>query len=140
MSDLARIEFLQEETRAHAAYLYEQLVQNLQQRGVVDTGTLVKSFIVRELGGSGLQEEINALFPTYGRFGDMGARRGWRKGQPTGRDGRTEALKAPKGHKVYSRTVWGSQNTLINNLANKFVEHARTNLKDTLTDGGNLAN
>lgn len=135
MSDLARIEFLQEEVRAYAVLLQRRLSDNFKARGIEHSEDLLQSFIVTQLGGTDLSDEVHVMFKTYGRFGDMGARRGWRKGQYIGRDGRTEALKAPKGHKVYSTTAWGSQNILIKNLSSKFLEHVAQGVKSNITDG-----
>jgi len=101
----------------------------------VASGTTVSSFVCRALGGDGSKDEINALFPDAGRFSDMGAGRGYMLGKYVGRDTRTELHKGRKGHKQYSKTAWGTQGTLINLLANGFIDHVRTNLKDTILNG-----
>lgn len=136
MSDLAKLDFMHEEVRKHAIYLREQLVNNFRRKGIVASGQTVNSFVCRALGGNGDRDEIQVLFPDQGRFSDMGAGRAYKLGQYVGRDARTEEHKGRKGHKQYSRTAFGTQSTLLNILANGFIEHTQRELKNTLnTDG-----
>ena len=135
MSELARIDFMNEEVRAHARYLQEQLTLNFRQAGIAVSGDTVRGFVCKAMGGTGGHAEIDTLFPLQGRMSDMGAGNAYQLGKYIGRNARTELHKGRKGNKVYSRTAWGTQNTLINNLANKFIEHARVNMKDTLLNG-----
>lgn len=127
--------FLAEETRRWTVFLRQQLVQNLQRRGVRVSGEWVDNVVANELGAGAGRDIAELLFPTHGRMQDMGAGNGYRLGQYVGKRTNATDLRGRKGSKIYSRTAYGTLNTLINNLANKFVQHTAEGLKHTLSDG-----
>lgn len=126
--------FLQEEVRAWTAYMEERLRQAVQRKGVVASGTFLRSIAARAVN-EGLQQARTELqFDTAGRFADMGAGRAYRLGVYQGRS-REEVLKGRRGNKVYSRTAYGTLSTLMNNLANKYVEELPTLIQQAANDG-----
>lgn len=116
MSTQARIDaFVKEELEAMAPLFAERFGQRLQALGKVASGELLRSMASRAVGN----KEIQAAFAQHGRFVDMGARPGWRKGQYTGSG---PAGKAPKKAIFYSRIKMGLYGQLVSNLSNKYVE------------------
>lgn len=116
MSTVSRIDaFVAEEIQAMAPLFAERFARRLKTLGKVDTGELARSMASRAVNS----REIQAEFLQYGRFVDMGARRGWRKGvyEGTGRAGTP-----PKKAIFYSRTKYGLYGQLVSNLSNKYFE------------------
>lgn len=126
--------FLQEEVVAWTAYMEERLKAAVARKGIVAEGAFLRS-IAAKAANEGLQKAAVALtFDNAGRFADMGAGRAYRLGQYTGRN-RSDVLKGRRGNKVYSRTAYGTLSTLMNNLANKYVEEVPDLIKNSITNG-----
>lgn len=127
-------EFLQEEVRLWSEYMLER-VRNAVRTGGNDSGDWLQSLAVTA-AKEGLQRaKVELSFRTHGRMADMGAGKGYRKGVYIGRDTRTELHRGRKGSKVYSRTAYGSLRTLMNNVANKYVQLVPELLKKEITNG-----
>lgn len=135
MSQLSEIDaFMAEEVKRWTEFLAPQVQQALTRAGHVFTGDLVQNVVARELGASNGKDIAELMFPTQGRMVDMGAGLGYRLGTYIG----TRPNVPHPGHhgsKAYSRTAYGTLNTLISNLSNKFIAHTADGLKATLTDG-----
>lgn len=116
MSTADRTErFIQEELRDMAPLFAQRFGQKLRSMGKVASGALLASMASRAIGS----REVQASFLRYGRFVDMGARPGWRKGVYLG--GGTPGPK-PRKQIWYSRIKFGLYGQLVSNLSNKYVE------------------
>lgn len=116
MSTQAAIDqFTREELAEMAPLFAARFAQQLQRRGKVASGALLRSMASMAVGST----EIQAGFAKYGRFVDMGARGGWRKGVYTGKRIPGER---PRKAIFYSRVKWGLYGQLVNNLSNKYVD------------------
>ena len=122
---------MQEELREWAPFLAARLRSQLASRNISMSGALAMSTIATVVASN----QVDLSFLRYGRFNDMGARRGGEKGQFTGRAQRGEKLRPPKPTKYYSRTAWGTLTTLINNIASSYVEQISSDIKHDLTNG-----
>jgi hypothetical protein len=117
MSSTQKIDlFVQEELAEFAPLFAQRFSEQLRRKGKVASGELVNTMASRAIGN----REIQAEFLQYGRFVDMGARRGWRKGVyiGTGKPGKAP----PKRSVFYSRTKMGLFGQLVSNLSNKYVD------------------
>lgn len=118
MSTQARIDaFTAEELAQWAPLLEQRIREQVSKRGIRDTGALLRSVVAKAIGS----KEAQLAFAQHGRFHDMGARVGWRKGVYVGKS-RAEALRKPKPSKFYSRTKMGLFGQLVSNLSNKYVD------------------
>ena len=116
MSTQANVDaFVAEELAELAPLFAQRFGQRLQALGKVASGDLLRSMASRAIGN----REIQAEFAKYGRFVDMGARGGWRKGVYTGQ---LTAKEKPKKAIFYSRIKMGLYGQLVSNLSNKYVE------------------
>lgn len=122
---------MQAELKKWAPFLVARLKSQLASRNISATGDLANS-VAAYVANS---HQVDLRFLLYGRFSDMGARRGWHKGQFIGRSERGERMRPPKGTKFYSRTAWGTLSTLINNIASSYVEQLSTDIKTSLENG-----
>lgn len=116
MSTQSRIDaFVAEEMQAMAPLFAERFARKLQALGKSDSGALAQSMASRAINS----REIQAEFLQYGRFLDMGARRGWRKGIYSG-----EGTPGPPPRKAifYSRIKMGLYGQLVSNLSNKYID------------------
>lgn len=112
----ARVEaFIQDELEQLAPLFAERFGQKLQALGKVHSRELLNSMASKAVSN----REIQAAFLQYGRFVDMGARRGWRKGVYVGKG---KAGPKPKKAIWYSRIKYGLYGQLVSNLSNKYVE------------------
>lgn len=120
--------FQREELALWTPLLEARIKERASQSGKRASGALVRSVMAKALGS----KEVQLAFAQHGRFNDMGAKRGWRKGVYVGKS-RSESLRKPKGTKFYSRTKMGMYGQLVSNLSNKFVDtlidQARAELK-----------
>lgn len=123
--------FIAEELAEWAPILQKRMQEQLARKGINITGDLARSMVAKAIGS----KEAQLAFATYGRFNDMGAKAGWRKGVYIGTDPRGKGKK-PKGTKFYSRTKMGLYGQLVSNLGNKYVEALYQQAKSELTDGG----
>lgn len=113
-----RIEaFQREELALWTPLLEARIREQVSRRGIRETGALLRSVMAKALGS----KEVQLAFARHGRFHDMGAGRGWRKGVYVGK-GRAENVRKPKPSKFYSRTKMGMYGQLVSNLSNKFVD------------------
>lgn len=133
---LARMDaFVQAEVEQWTAYMAAQLRAGVARKGIVVSGEFLRTIAARA-ANEGLQKASVALsFDTAGRFADMGAGNAYRLGKYQGSADRAELLKGRKGNKVYSRTAYGTLSTLMNNMANMYLERVPDLIKQTLTDG-----
>ena len=131
MSTNARIEaFIRQEVQWYTDELVSRGGTELQRRGLVLDGTLLRSLAGQVVGGA-----TSAIsFPLYGRFVDMGARRGFHKGRYTGRARRTEGLRPPKKNPWYSRQKMGLLGQLTSNLVNKYVDTIAYEARDQMAN------
>ena len=131
MSDrAARIDaFQREELALWTPLLEARIKEQVSRRGIRATGSLLRSVMAKAVGS----KEVQLAFARHGRFHDMGAKGGWRKGVYIGKS-RSESLRKPKPSKFYSRTKMGMYGQLVSNLSNKFldtlVEQAQTEMKE----------
>lgn len=116
MSTQAKVDqFTREEMAEMAPLFAARFGQELRKRGKVASGKLLASMASLAVGNN----EIQAGFLKYGRFVDMGATGGWRKGVYTG----TRAGgKKPRKAIFYSRVKMGLYGQLVSNLSNKYVD------------------
>lgn len=116
MSTTARADaFVQEELQAMAPLFAERFARKLRALGREDSGALAQSMASRAVSS----KEIQAEFLGYGRFVDMGARGGWRKGQYVGKG---TPGPAPRKAIFYSRIKMGLYGQLVSNLSNKYMD------------------
>jgi hypothetical protein len=114
----ARVDaFTAQELAEMAPMLEERMRAQLTSRNIRVSDDLLRSMMAKAMGS----KEVQLAFNTYGRFHDMGAHPGWRKGQYVG-EGRAEGLKKPKASLFYSRTKMGWFGQLVSNLSNKYIE------------------
>lgn len=125
--------FVGEELKKWAPFLVERLKSQLTSRNISVNGPLLHS-VVADVADD---KQVDLSFLKYGRFHDMGAKRGWHKGQFVGHQQRGERLRPPKPSKFYSRTGWGTLTTLINNLQNTYVARLQEDIHQSLTNNGN---
>lgn len=120
--------FQREELALWTPLLEARIREQVSRRGIRASGALLRSVVAKAIGS----KEVQLAFARHGRFHDMGARAGWRKGVYVG-NSRAESLRKPKPSKFYSRTKMGMYGQLVSNLSNKFVdtlvEQALTELK-----------
>jgi hypothetical protein len=117
MSTPARTDaFVAEELALMAPLFAQRFKEQLQKRGKVASGNLLNTIVSKAIGN----REIQAAFARYGRWVDMGAKRGWRKGQYVGR-AKTPGAK-PRKAIFYSRAKMGLYGQLVSNLSNKYVD------------------
>ncbi len=107
--------FIGDEVRAMAPLFAQRFAQQLQKKGKVASGDLLRSMVSKAVG----LREIQAAFLRYGRFVDMGAQPGWRKGVYVGK-GRPG--QRPRKTIFYSRVKMGLYGQLVSNLSNKYVD------------------
>lgn len=124
--------YLGEEVQEWSTWMLARLQQNVRT-GVNDNAEFLGSLAVRATREALQRYRVQLSFVRHGRFADMGAGRGYVKGQYVGTAGRGEALKGRKGNKVYSRTAYGTLGTLMNNVANKYIKLAPELLKQAIT-------
>jgi hypothetical protein len=120
-------QFTREELEEMAPLFAERFAQQLRRQGKVASGALLRSMTSLAVGGN----QIQAGFLGYGRFVDMGARGGWRKGVYTGQ--RTPGVK-PRKAIFYSRVKYGLYGQLVSNLSNKFVDTLYEQAQSQLTN------
>lgn len=114
----ARVDaFTAEELAQMAPVLEERMRAQLTSRNIRASDALLRSMVANALGS----KEVQLAFNEYGRFHDMGAHPGWRKGQYVG-EGRAELMKKPKPSLFYSRTKMGWFGQLVSNLSNKYID------------------
>ncbi len=120
--------FQREELALWTPLLEARIREQVSRRGIRASGALLRSVVAKAIGS----KEVQLAFAQHGRFHDMGAGRGWRKGVYVGKS-RAESLRKPKPSKFYSRTKMGMYGQLVSNLSNKFVDtlidQARAELK-----------
>lgn len=122
--------FVAEELAQWAPLLEARMKEQVSRRGIMASGALLRSMAAKAMA----TKEVQLAFARHGRFHDMGAGRGWRKGVYVGTN-RGETPKAPKPSKFYSRTKMGLYGQLVSNLSNKFVDTLATQAADQLPDG-----
>ena len=128
MSTQTRIDaFMAAELAELAPLFAERFGKRLQSLGKVASGELLRSMASRAVNN----REIQAEFAKYGRFVDMGARGGWRKGVYIGQ---REANEKPKKAVFYSRIKMGLYGQLVSNLSNKYVEAMYEEVKQELQE------
>ena len=129
---LSRVEaFTAEELAQWAPLLEARIREQIGRRRITETGGLLRSVMAKAIGS----KEAQLSFLQHGRFHDMGARVGWRKGVYVG-DGSGNGLRKPKPSKFYSRTKMGLFGQLVSNLSNKYVD---TLIDQAVTDLQNAA-
>lgn len=126
--------FLGEEVEQWSSWMLQRLQQNVRT-GANDNAEFLGSLAVRATREALQRYRVQLSFVRHGRFADMGAGRGYSKGQYIGTAARGEMLKGRKGNKVYSRTAYGTLSTLMHNVANKYIQLAPELIKETLTHG-----
>lgn len=119
-----------EELAEWSAILQQRMQEQLARKGINITGALARSMVAKAIGS----KEAQLAFATYGRFNDMGAARGWRKGVYIGQG---KPGKKPRGTKFYSRTKMGLYGQLVSNLGNKYVEALYQQAKAEIDGGKN---
>lgn len=120
----SKTDFLRRESQEFAEFLEGLLTNEARRLKLQNSEDLLSSIRVLAMASGAEGAEILVRFATHGRFRDMGAGSGYHKGKPIS-DGERQALvrgKARKPAKWYSKTAYGSLNTLIGNLSNKYVE------------------
>jgi hypothetical protein len=131
MSASADIEaFIAEELAEMAPLFQDRLSEQLRQRGIIASGDLLRSMAAKAVA----HREIQVAFMLHGRFHDMGARAGWRKGVYIGKGDAARRPK-PKPSKFYSRTKMGLFGQLVSNLSNKYVEALYQQARSELAHG-----
>ena len=127
--------FFEEQVVKWTPYMAERLRAGVRRKGIVVSGEFLNTIAARAVI-NGLQTAETLLkFDTAGRMADMGAGRAYKLGKYQGSADRAELLKGRRGNKVYSRTAYGTLSTLMNNMANMYVERVPDLIKQTLTDG-----
>lgn len=109
--------FTKEELALWTPLLEARIREQIQRRRINVSGALLRSVMAKAIGS----KEAQLSFLKHGRFHDMGALPGWRKGVYVGKS-RAEALRKPKPSKFYSRTKMGLYGQLVSNLSNKYVD------------------
>lgn len=109
--------FTQEELALWTPQLEAAMRDQLTRRNIRHTGALLRSMAAKMLD----MKEVQLAFAQHGRFHDMGAHEGWRKGQYVGKS-RAELARRPKPSLFYSRTKMGQFGQLVSNLSNKYVD------------------
>ena len=126
--------FLGEEVEQWSTWMLDRLRNNVRA-GSNDSAEFLGSLAVRATREALQRYRVQLAFVRHGRFADMGAGRGYIKGQYIGTSQRGEMLKGRRGNKVNSRTAYGTLSTLMNNVANKYIRLAPELIKQTLTHG-----
>lgn len=129
--------FLQEEIDQWLPFMVERLKGNVRGAGVIDSADFLASIAATAAREGVMRYRAQLSFVEHGRFADMGAGKGYEKGVYVGTAARGQRLKGRKGNKVYSRTAYGTLGTLMNNVANKYIEIVPELLKQSLTNGQN---
>jgi hypothetical protein len=122
--------FVAQELAQWAPLLEQRMKEQVSRRRIVASGDLLRSLAAKAMG----TKEVQLAFAKHGRFHDMGAQGGWRKGVYMGQS-RTDTPKKPKPSKFYSRTKMGLYGQLVSNLANKYVDTLATQAANQLPDG-----
>lgn len=135
MADLdAHMEaFVQEVLGTFAQEWVVQAKERLKGRNIVANEDLLGSVAARVLPG-----EIQAMFADQGRFHDMGAGRGYTKGQYTGPEERIAYLKGRKPSKWYSRLTYGKvygAGGLVDILSNTYIKEVPQGLVQAFEKG-----
>lgn len=121
--------FVQEVLTKFAADWVGTAKERLAARNIKASEDLLRSVAMQVLPG-----ELQAAFSDQGRFHDMGAGRGYTKGQYVGTAERAEILKGRKPSKWYSRLTWGriyGAGGLVDQLSNAYVREVPGQLKQT---------
>lgn len=125
--------FVQQTLDAFAQEWVDTAKQRLRARNIVADEVLLGSVAADVLPG-----ELRAAFAQQGRMHDMGAGRGYRKGQYVGADERAEILKGRKPSKWYSRLTWGmiyGGGGLVDRLSNAYVRELPGQIKEAVEPG-----
>lgn len=122
--------FVAEELAQWAPLLEARMKEQVSRRRIVASGDLLRSLAARAMG----TKEVQLAFARHGRFHDMGAGRGWRKGVYMGKS-RGETPKKPKPSKFYSRNKMGLYGQLVSNLSDKFVGTLATQAAEGMEEG-----
>jgi hypothetical protein len=137
MSELNKIAFINEELEWWTAYVQDRLKFALERRKIKVSEELMKSIDADVRNAAQEAQGAAALsFKTHGRFVDMGAGRGYRKGVPTSVAVR-ERLQDKRGRrpkKWYSKVAYGTVNRLIERLLSRYQEHVIYGVKNILED------
>lgn len=129
--------FLQEEIDHWTTFMLGRLQNNVRSAGVIDSAEFLASLAATAAKEGVMRYRTQLAFVRHGRFADGGYGRGYHKGVYVGTAARGQRLKGRKGNKVYSRTAYGTLGTLMNNVANKYIELAPELLKSALTNDQN---
>jgi hypothetical protein len=125
--------FLKETTEKWTAFMLERLKANVRSEQVIDSAEFLESIAAKAAQQGLMRYQVELRYARQGRFADMGAGKGYIKGQFQGRLQRGQRLRGRKGNKVYSRTAYGTLSTLMNNVANQYIKLVPDLIKHNLT-------
>ena len=122
--------FIRARLIGHGMYLDEQLKEGILKNNLIHRRQLINSLSFRvNMEQSMAAGTLVIEFALHGRFQDMGAGKGSNKSDDF-LDlfiGSRSARRKKK--QWYNKTVWGTLNSLIYNLANDFTDETKTMLK-----------
>lgn len=122
--------FVAEILREFSADILQGARERVAGRNIVEDRELLNS-----LATHAMPKAMELLFAEHGRMHDMGAGKGYRKGQYIG-DDMTRPHPGHKPSKWYSRFAYGmTYGRLVNDLSNRYLNEVAADLKKTLTDG-----
>jgi len=126
-------EFIEQQLRPTAQYLEQELRRMAERKKHAVTREMIQS-----IAHQAMKNEMGIRASDAMRMVDMGAGRGYRKGQYVGNHPELPH-NGRKGSKFYSRTAYGIvYGRLVNLLMNGFAEGVAADTKKQLSDG--LAN
>lgn len=135
MSIESRLIFIQSELQWWSNYVQERLKVELEKKDVRVTDTLINSLAGKVMAqAAGHEGAAQLVFDTAGRFVDMGAGKGYRKGVPTAENIKAKlmGIERRKPIKWYSKTAYGSVNRLMYNFSAKYSEAISLGIKEVL--------
>ena len=131
--------FIKKELEWYEQYLLEGLRKSLHQKGIGITEELFNSLYGKVSGANDNSEgQFDLSFLTKGRFVDMGAGRGYKKGVKgleSNRDkiyrltARKQAVQKRRPKKWYSKVAYGTLDRLIMRLVSNYEEEIINSVK-----------
>ena len=132
--------FIEEVLDQHGEYLADLLIDDIEQKNLVDSGKLIEGIDYR-VKKYGIDPALVFSFPAYGRFIEINFHKKsqneniWDSKQANRdilglRSNRKRQKK--KDTRWYARNVYGSINRLLGVLGSEFTEHEKTRLQRIL--------
>ncbi len=132
--------FIEEVLDQHGEYLADLLIDDIEQKNLVDSGKLIEGIDYR-VSKYGIDPVLLFSFPAYGRFIEINFHKKsqneniWDSKQAN-RDilglRSNRKRKKKKDTRWYARNVYGSINRLLGVLGSEFTEHEKARLQRIL--------